>query len=252
MRTIPAEFPVIHAVTDSTSILRPTFLARAAVVMKALGSRGAVHLRSYQSSGHQLHAIAQQLARLQESTGCWLIVNDRLDIARAVRARAAQLTSQSMKIADARIVAGDMPIGSSIHTVDEAVEAEKAGASWVVAGTVFDTPSHPGKTPARVEFIEQVAEAVRIPIIAIGGILPEHIAELRNAGAHGVATIRGAGWDLSTIDADRSSENALATRADPAFSDPLTRYISAYDSDSGSGQDDHAHGERRPPGARPG
>ena len=249
-----ADFPVVHAVTDSSAVTHDGFIARASGVMRALGPRGALHLRSSRISGRQFHELAALLARFQDVTGCWLIVNDRVDIAAAVGARGAQLASHSLPIADALTISPKLPVGASIHSVEEAIEAEAEGASWCVAGTVFETPSHTGREPARLEFIERVASAVKIPIIAIGGVTPESVQDLKSAGAYGVATIRGAGWELG-LDSSESADDLLKTRLpvldDPGFVEPVTRYISAYDSDSGNSQDDHPDGERSPAGARP-
>ncbi len=247
-----ASFPVVHAVTDSGVVMHEGFLERASAVMRALGPRGALHLRSSRLGGRQFHEIATLLGMMQKTTGCWLIVNDRVDVAAAVGARGVQLASHSMGIRDALAVA-DIPVGASIHSVEEAIDAEKSGAAWCVAGTVFETPSHEGRSPARVEFVEQVVKAVKIPVIAIGGVRPEDVAVLKQAGAHGIATIRGAGWD-QVVKSSKENDNLFETRlpvlADPGFVEPVTRYISAYDSDSGSGQNDHPDGERSPAGAR--
>jgi thiazole tautomerase (transcriptional regulator TenI) len=240
-------FPVIHAVTDSATVAHNGFLERAHAVMRALGPRGALHLRSSRLGGRKFFEIATLLAQRQKTTGCWLIVNDRIDIAAAVRANGAQLASHSLMVEDALKVARQIPVGASIHSVEEAIEAEKAGASWCVAGTVFETPSHEGRPPARVEFIERVAAHISIPIIAIGGVSPNDLPSLLKAGAHGVATIRGAGWERLG-EASREEDDLLKTRlpveGDDGYVEPVTRYISAYDSVSGSGRDDHAHGER--------
>jgi thiamine-phosphate diphosphorylase len=184
------------------------------------------------------------------STGCWLIVNDRVDVATAVKAKGAQLASHSISVADARISSKDLPVGTSVHSVDEAKEAEQAGAAWIVAGTVFETPSHAGRLPARLEFVETVASAVSIPVIAIGGIKPEDVASLCGAGAHGVATIRGAGWDQAMnpgVGQDNLFKTRLPVRADAGFVEPVIHYISAYDSISRA--DNQAHGERSTEGA---
>jgi thiamine-phosphate diphosphorylase len=248
------DFPVIHAVTDSSAVTHDAFMARASGVMRALGPRGALHLRSSRISGRQFYELATLLAKFQDATGCWLIVNDRVDIAAAVGARGAQLASHSLSIADALAISSTLPVGASIHSVEEAIAAEAEGASWCVAGTVFETPSHIGREPARLEFVERVASAVKIPIIAIGGVTPESVQDLKSAGAYGVATIRGAGWDLG-LDSSESADDLLKTRLpvldDPGFVEPVTRYISAYDSDSGKSQDDHPDGERSAAGARP-
>ncbi|MEO8881548.1 MAG: thiamine phosphate synthase, partial [Gemmatimonadaceae bacterium] len=131
--------PHIHAVTDDLIIAHPDFTTRARGVMHALGPRGAVHLRSRWLTAAQVYAIALALGDAQESTGCWLVVNDRLDVALAARTHGAQLTSKSITVLDARIVASDLPLGASVHSALEALEAERDGADWVVAGNVFPT-----------------------------------------------------------------------------------------------------------------
>lgn len=246
------DFPVVHAVTDSAALQRPDFLHRAEAIMRALGARGAVHLRTSRLSGRRFHEIAASLAALQATTGCWLIVNDRVDIGRAVGARGIQLASHSLGIAEARVVAPDTPIGASIHSVEEARQAESEGASWCVAGTVFETPSHLGREPARLGFIEDVTSILRIPVIAIGGIEPADVAALRKAGAHGIATIRGAGWEgarTAVAEDDPLRHTRLFEVPGTASEESVTRYISAYDSDSGSGRNDHPDGERSSEGA---
>ncbi len=250
--SVMLDFPVVHAVTDSVAVHQIDFLARAAAVMRALGPRGALHLRSSRIAARQFYDLAFELAALQVQTGCWLIVNDRIDVALAVGARGAQLASHSLSIPDANLVAGTLPLGASVHSVEEAVEAEAAGASWCVAGTVFETPSHAGRPPARLDFIEEVAKAISIPLIAIGGVKPGDVGPLRRAGAYGVATIRGAGWDGAQGSPDNPHdpmETQLSPAVATAFPEPVTRYISAYDSESGSERDDHADGQRRSTGA---
>ena len=219
--------------------------------MHALGPRGAIHLRSSQASGRRFHELASALVSVQSETGCWLIVNDRVDIAAAVGAWGIQLASHSLRVPEARAVAPTIPIGISVHTLDEATEAERAAASWCVAGTVFETPSHAGRAGAKIPFIEELAVAVRIPIIAIGGIRPEHVTLLRDAGAYGVATIRGVDWErrILTQDEGQSEEKAGSKGAPSATTgEPITRYISAYDWDSDSEHEHHPHGERRASG----
>ena len=245
-------FPIVHAVTDSGAVTHPDFLERATSIMRALGSRGALHLRSSRTTGRRFYELAEALAEVQKKTGCWLIVNDRVDIAAAVHANGAQLASHSLRISEARRVSPNLALGISVHSVEEAVEAEEAGAAWCVAGTVFETPSHRGRVPARVEFIQKVAAAVKIPVIAIGGIRPEDVPILKRAGAHGVATIRGAVWGNASDDSTEEEslmETRLPLPLESGFLEPVTRYISAYDSDAGSGGDHQADGERSAPEA---
>jgi thiamine-phosphate diphosphorylase len=189
-------FPVLHAVTSDDIILRSDFVDRARRVMLAGGPRVAVHLRAARFSGRRIYELACQLAALQAETQAWLIVNDRADIALTSGARGIQLTSRSMTPADARICAPALAVGASVHSADDAADAAAAGARWLVAGHVFETDSHPGETGRGPDFIRQLSSAHTIPVIAIGGVRPEHVASLRSSGAHGVAVIRGV-WHAS-------------------------------------------------------
>ena len=177
------DVPRIHAVTDDLILAHPEFTSRARGVMTALGPRGAVHLRARYLTAAQLYAIALALGDAQESTGCWLVVNERLDVALAAKTHAAQLTTRSLTVADARVVAGDLPLGASIHSVHEALEAERDGADWIVAGHVYPTASHAGAAERGVELVAEVTAKTTIPCIAIGGVRPANVGTLRDAGA---------------------------------------------------------------------
>ncbi|HEY7861770.1 MAG TPA: thiamine phosphate synthase [Gemmatimonadaceae bacterium] len=195
--------PCIHAVTDDLILAHPEFTERARGVMHALGARGAVHLRSRYLTAAQVYAIALALGDAQESTGCWLVVNERLDVALAARTHAAQLTSHSLSVADARLVSADIPLGASVHSAADAAAAERDGASWVVAGHIYATPSHEGIAGRGVGLVAAVSHETKLPCIAIGGVRPSQIGTLRDAGAYGVAAITG-------IWAAPSAENAAS------------------------------------------
>src|SRR5438270_12604956 len=94
--------PVLHAVTSDEIVARADFLDVACAVMSALGPRGALHLRAGRATAARLQALAAGLEAAQAVTGAWLVVNDRLDLALACRARGAPLTSRSLRVADAR------------------------------------------------------------------------------------------------------------------------------------------------------
>jgi thiazole tautomerase (transcriptional regulator TenI) len=196
----------VHAVTTDEVVARADFLDVACAVMAALGPRGALHLRAGRATGAQLETIGVTLAAAQQVTGAWLVVNDRIDVALAVRARGAQLTSQSLAAADARLAAPSLAIGASAHGVPEGIDASTGGADWLVAGRVFDAPSKTGDGRG-MAFVEALIAAVALPVIAIGGVRPSHCRALRLAGVHGVAVIRGI-WDAPN--AERAASDYLS------------------------------------------
>jgi thiamine-phosphate diphosphorylase len=228
--------PVVHVVTTPELLTEASFPARAAAVMRALGPRGAVHLRGPGLPARVLHDLACRLVPVQAATGCWIVVNDRVDVAIASGAAAVQLTSRSLGPADARRAAAHgrpgLRVGASVHAPDEARVAEAEGADWVVAGHVYDTSSHPGAPGRGIVLVRDVAAAATVPVVAIGGVTPARVPLLRAAGAHGVAVIRGV-W--------------AAGDAERAATDYLAFYDADADGDAGARRDDRPDGERRAP-----
>ncbi len=81
--------------------------------------------------------------------------------------------------------------GVSVHSVDEAVEAEKMGVDYVIAGHIFETDCKKGLAPRGIDFLKQVCNSVEIPVYAIGGIDPENIDRIAKAGADGACVMSG-------------------------------------------------------------
>ena len=83
-------------------------------------------------------------------------------------------------------------IGASVHSVAEAVEAEALGASYVVAGHIYPTDSKKDTSPRGVSFLQQVCQAVSIPVFAIGGIDGNNVKEIMESGAQGCCSMSAA------------------------------------------------------------
>jgi thiamine-phosphate pyrophosphorylase len=151
----------------------------------------AVQLREKDVDAAELARLGRALRTATTAHGAMLIVNDRLDVALAVGADGVQRTTTSLPIADILAVADKrLRVGASVHALEEAVAAAEAGADWIIFGPVYDTPSKRAYGPPQgLRALEQVAHDVRVPVIAIGGITPERVGEVRRAGAHGVAAI---------------------------------------------------------------
>ena len=199
--------PLVHAVTTDEIVARPDFVDVACGVMGALGPRGALHLRASRAPGGRLQELGDVLAAAQLVTGAWLVINDRVDVALTVRAKGAQLTSRSLTAADARRAAPTLAIGASVHRVPDGVEAARGGADWLVAGRVFDHAARPDEEGVGMPFVEALVAAVRVPVIAIGGVRSSHCRALRLAGVYGVAVIRGI-WDAPN--AERAASDYLS------------------------------------------
>lgn len=144
----------------------------------------AVQLREKDLSEDDLLALARRLREITRGRAL-LIVNGSLMVAMKSKADGLHLPEDSpcpKKI-------GGLLLGRSVHSVDAALKAEAEGAGYVVAGPVFETPSHPGEPPTGIHLVRNVATAVRLPVIAIGGITPDAVGPVVRAGASGVAAI---------------------------------------------------------------
>jgi thiamine-phosphate diphosphorylase len=81
-------------------------------------------------------------------------------------------------------------VGRSVHARDEAIAAAAAGGlDYLLFGTVFATTSKPGRAPAGLDALAEVASAVTIPVLAVGGVTPDTVNEVVLAGAAGFAAI---------------------------------------------------------------
>jgi thiamine-phosphate pyrophosphorylase len=149
----------------------------------------AVQVREKDLTAAELAVLCRRLQAL--SPAPFLIVNDRLDVALAVGAGGVQRTHASLSVEALRAVADKRAcVGASVHSREDATAAAAQGADWLFFGPIYDTPSKRAYgAPQGLFALERVAQAVDIPVIAIGGITPDRVAELRRAGAHGVAVI---------------------------------------------------------------
>lgn len=119
------------------------------------------------------------------------IVNDRVDVAMAVGADGVHLGTDDLPVTMARRLLGaGAIIGASANTPDEARRAEADGASYLGVGTVFPTRSKNNiKSIIGIEGLKNIVTRVHIPVVAIGGITPDHIEQVMQTGAAGVAVI---------------------------------------------------------------
>lgn len=118
------------------------------------------------------------------------IVNDNVDIARAMGADGVHVGQSDMEALDVRAKLGpDKIIGVSAHSVEEALLAEKHGADYLGVGAMFPTGSKTDVQELPYETLKDICAAVSIPVVAIGGISQENVAKLTGSGICGVAVI---------------------------------------------------------------
>jgi thiamine-phosphate pyrophosphorylase len=179
--------PCLALVTDRR--LCQTLSLEEAVAQAVEGGASVVQLREKDLPAAEILALAGKLRAVTQGRALFL-VNDRLDVALACAADGIHLPEQGLPVAAARRLGGEeFVIGRSVHGVAEAARAQEEGADYVQVGTIFASRSHPGQAPAGLGLLEAVAEAVNIPILAVGGIRAANVSEAMAAGASGIAVI---------------------------------------------------------------
>jgi len=134
--------------------------------------------------------IAKRMRSACTHAGVPFVVNDRADVARLVRADGLHLGQDDLSIEDARRVVGDIQIGVSTHTLEQAEAADEDGADLIAFGPVFATHTKENPDPiVGLRTLEEVCRNVSPPVVAIGGITPENAAETLQAGARYIAVI---------------------------------------------------------------
>ncbi len=151
----------------------------------------AIQLREKDLPVREILDMAYWMRELTNEFNARLFINDRVDIAMAVGADGVHLTQNSMPAYAVRKIAGDkFIIGQSTHSFYEALKAQKEGVDFITLGPIFKTPSKMQYgEPIGIETIKNTKKSVSIPVFAIGGIKPENVKKVRNAGADGIALI---------------------------------------------------------------
>jgi thiamine-phosphate pyrophosphorylase len=187
---MPSGFQLYY-ITDRTQIKNSTIES----VISAVVAAGVdwVQIREKDLSARALLAVTEnalESARRQGRTR--IMVNDRLDVVMAAHAHGVHLGTRSMPVDVARrLVERHFLIGSSCHSLAEALAAEAAGADYVLLGPIFATPSKLAYgPPLGLAKLREVASRVAIPVFALGGISLDRVAACRQNGAAGIAGIR--------------------------------------------------------------
>lgn len=186
--------PPLHVVTDTSTLMADGFNEAAARVLEAGGDRVALHLRGKELTGRRLLDVADRLLPVARTVGGTLLVNERVDVALLAGSDGVHLPEAGLPVQAVRslLPAGAL-VGRSVHGPVALDPDERP--DYLLVGTIFPTPSHPGREGAGVDLIRRVGGAAGgLPLIAIGGITEGRIAEVVGAGAAGVGVLRAV-WD---------------------------------------------------------
>jgi thiamine-phosphate pyrophosphorylase len=157
------------------------------------GGVDVVQLREKGASARERYELGRELRAVTAEAGVPLLVNDRVDIARAVDADGVHLGDDDLPVDAAREqLGGEAVVGRSVSTVEGARAAEVAGADYLGVGAVFHTDSKDVREPESelgLKRVREIAAATDLPFVGIGGVTVENAESVVAAGADGVAVI---------------------------------------------------------------
>jgi len=196
----------LYLVTDRSSFRTDDeFLNAVASALK--GGVQIVQLREKTATAKEFIALGKKMRELCAVYDAVFIINDRVDIAQAVKADGVHLGQDDMDIASARQILGsEAIIGLSTHCPEQATDAVKSGADYIGVGPVYTTPTKPGRQAVGLEYVKWAAENVDIPWFAIGGIDPDNLEQVTQAGASRIAAVRAI---INAVSPEKSAKTFL-------------------------------------------
>ncbi len=185
------KFPAsgLYAITQTANKSGDTIINEVAAAIKG----GAVIVQYRDKNPADAPFLARELVKICHQHGVPLLINDDIELAALVGADGVHLGREDGAVTQARKQLGsDAIIGVSCYNfVEQAIAAQAQGATYAAFGRFFPSSSKPLAAPAQIETLRQAKRALTIPIVAIGGILPDNGAQLLAAGADLLAVIGG-------------------------------------------------------------
>lgn len=178
--------PSIHLISTGEQ----TFAELANTVISIQQEFDYLHIREKHRSAAEIFDGVQQLTKAGFPMER-IIINDRVDIAVAAESFGVQLTHHSLPVSQVKHTFPALNVGKSVHSLKEAIDADKAGAGFLIYGNLYPTSSKPGKAGKGLESLREIVRHVGCPVVGIGGITPERACDVIRSGARGIAVMSG-------------------------------------------------------------
>lgn len=195
----------LYLVTDKRNKTDDEFLK---IIEEAIkGGTTVVQIREKEGETLDFYNLALKVKEITSKYNVPLIVNDRIDVALAIKSEGVHIGQTDMPADVARSLIGDeMILGVSASTVKEARKAEKDGADYIGTGAVFPTATKDDAPSITKDDLKEVTGSINIPTVAIGGITLENASELAGTGISGISVVSAI---MNSKDSKTASENLL-------------------------------------------
>ena len=179
---------LLYAVTDRAWLKDQTLYQQVEAALK--GGVTCVQLREKELDDEAFLSEALEISALCRRYGVPFFINDNVGVAIKCKADGIHVGQDDMSASDVRRLVGDgMMLGVSVHTVQEALEAVKAGADCLGVGAMFSTSTKADADVVTMEDLKDICDAVDVPVVAIGGLGKHNILQLAGTGVDGVALV---------------------------------------------------------------
>lgn len=183
---------LLYAVTDRAWLGKNFFCETLsdAVLQAIEGGATLIQLREKELSEKEFLDEAFRIKEICTSKKIPLIINDNVKIAKETDACGVHIGQSDMELKEARKILGaEKIIGVSCQTVEQALQAEKNGADYLGVGAIFSTSTKADADNVSISTLKEICRAVKIPVVAIGGISLQNMSQLKGSGIAGVSVI---------------------------------------------------------------
>lgn len=182
------EAMLLYAVTDSRWTGKQTLYEQVECAVK--GGITCLQLREKELESGEFLQEANEIKNLCKRNNIPFIINDNVEVAVKSGADGVHIGQKDMAASEVRkIIGSNMILGVSAQTVEQAKKAEADGADYLGVGAVFATSTKTDAADVSLDTLKQICEAVKIPVVAIGGINKNNISELSGTGVDGAALV---------------------------------------------------------------
>lgn len=179
---------LLYAVTDRLWVGEKTLSEQVEEAIK--GGATFIQLREKTFGYDEFLQEAKQIKKVTDRYQVPFVINDYIKVAVDCGADGVHIGQDDIRLEDARKLVGpDRIVGVSVQTVEQAIAAEKSGADYLGAGSMFSTSTKMDADMVSFETLKKICNAVNIPVVAIGGINQSNILELSGTGVDGAAIV---------------------------------------------------------------